>query len=246
VGLGSCAFSWNMAALNYAISKGAKISSNSYGGSGSQGPARNAAWKRILDRNPQHLFVSASGNENARVTANYSPGANRASNHISVASSTQSGTKSPFSNYGTPYVHVFAPGSRIASTFPNNRYVYQSGTSMACPMVSGLAALVMSMRSNLSGAQVKRLIEQNVQVKSQFNGMATSRGLIDVDKTIKAVCPSCPEPCVCNPCQAGCNCPKPCNNRYSDSYCCRYWQYCDRLPANHWYVRGCAGTCNKC
>ena len=58
---------------------------------------------------------------------------------------------------------------------------------MACPMVSGLAALLMSMRANLKGAQVKQLIEQNVQSKSQFRGRVTSGGLIDVDKTIKAL-----------------------------------------------------------
>jgi len=286
-----CVVTWQMAALDYALRKGAKISSNSYGGSSSQGSARNAAWKRVLDRNPRHIFISAAGNDNIKINANYSPGANRASNHISVASSTQSGTKSAFSNYGTPYVHVFAPGSGIISTFPNNGYVYMQGTSMACPMVSGLAALVMSMRANLNGAQVKRLIEQNVQSKSGLKGLVTTGGLIDVDKTIKALTngddgnnggnPSCKDQlgreawcqrfnwactryewfrqtckktcnacegdtCSCNHCEAACNCPKPCNNRYSDSYCCRYQQFCDRLPANHWYVQGCAGTCNKC
>ena len=54
-------------------------------------------------------------------------------------------------------------------------------------MVSGLAALIMTMRGNLNGAQVKQLIEQNVQKKSQFNGLVTTGGLIDVDKTIEAV-----------------------------------------------------------
>ena len=181
------ATSWLMTALNYAISKGAKISSNSYGGPSSQGQQENAAWKRVLERNPGHLFISAAGNEETKIGANYSPAANTASNHICVASSTESSAMSDFSNYGTPYVHVFAPGSRIASTFPNNRYKYSSGTSMACPMVSGLAALLMSMRANLKGARVKQLIEQNVQAKSQFRGRVTTGGLIDVDKTIKAL-----------------------------------------------------------
>ena len=71
---GGCAISWQMAALNYALNKGAKISSNSYGGSGSQGSAINAAWKRVLDRNPRHIFISAAGNNNAKVNANYSLG----------------------------------------------------------------------------------------------------------------------------------------------------------------------------
>ena len=54
-------------------------------------------------------------------------------------------------------------------------------------MVSGLAALVMSMRGSLNGAQVKQLIEQNVQKKSQFSGLVSTGGLIDVDKTIGAI-----------------------------------------------------------
>ena len=58
---------------------------------------------------------------------------------------------------------------------------------MACPQVSGLAALVMSMRGNLTPAQVKQRIEQNVQKKSQYTGKVSSGGLIDVDKTISAI-----------------------------------------------------------
>ena len=58
---------------------------------------------------------------------------------------------------------------------------------MACPQVSGLAALLMSMRGNLTPAQVKQLIEQNVQKKSQYTGKVSTGGLIDVDKTISAI-----------------------------------------------------------
>ena len=179
---------WTIEALNYAISKGARLSSNSYGGT-TGGSQINPMFQRILRQNPNHLFVSAAGNDNQKVTTSGWPNAARASNHICVASSTSSASRSSFSNYGTPYVNVFAPGSRILSTMPRNKgsYGYYDGTSMACPMVSGLAALIMTMRGNLNGAQVKQLIEQNVQKKSQFNGLVTTGGLIDVDKTIKAV-----------------------------------------------------------
>merc|ERR1711962_1862392 len=78
-------------------------------------------------------------------------------------------------------------GTRILSTWPSNRYRSIQGTSMACPHVSGLAALVMSMREDLTPAQVKQLIEQNVQTKTQYRGIVTSGGLIDVEKTVSAV-----------------------------------------------------------
>ena len=58
---------------------------------------------------------------------------------------------------------------------------------MACPQVSGLAALVMSMRDNLTPAQIKTLIEATVQKKTQYSGLASSGGLIDVNATISAL-----------------------------------------------------------
>ena len=174
--------------LNYAIGKGAKVSSNSYGCTGCGGAATLASFLR---RNPQHLFVSAAGNDNIRIS---SSGRNSAfpanavvSNHISVAASTSGDSRARFSNYGTPYVNVFAPGTNIWSTIPNSRYRSLQGTSMACPHVSGLAALVMSMREDLTPAQVKQLIEQNVQTKGQYRSVVTSGGLIDVEKTVSAV-----------------------------------------------------------
>ena len=58
---------------------------------------------------------------------------------------------------------------------------------MACPYVSGLAAMVMAMDPNLSPVEVKKLIEDNVQKKPQYKNFVTTSGLIDVDKTLRAV-----------------------------------------------------------
>jgi subtilisin family serine protease len=64
----------------------------------------------------------------------------------------------PFSNYGDETVDLFAPGSSIYSTVPNNKYERTDGTSMAAPMVSGLAALILSHHPNLTARQVRTLI----------------------------------------------------------------------------------------
>ena len=62
---------------------------------------------------------------------------------IAVGSVASNRTKSDFSNFGE-WVDICAPGSSIKSTVPNNRYAVMGGTSMACPHVSGVAALVVS------------------------------------------------------------------------------------------------------
>jgi subtilisin family serine protease len=65
---------------------------------------------------------------------------------------------SGFSNYGKKNVDIFAPGSEIFSTMPENEYDFKGGTSMAAPGVAGIAALIRSQYPKLSAAQVKQVI----------------------------------------------------------------------------------------
>jgi subtilisin family serine protease len=67
-----------------------------------------------------------------------------------------------FSNWGKNEVDVFAPGVDILSTVPGNQYERDSGTSMAAPVVSGLAALIMDYYPNLTAADVKNVITSSV------------------------------------------------------------------------------------
>ena len=178
-----------LSSLDYAIEKGAKLSSNSWGSSESVTPWEEKMWSNILENNPSHLFVAAAGNSNLMLNSTYKPMACGldAPNLLCVASSTKYDTKSSFSNYGEERVDVFAPGSEIFSTYPKNQYAIMSGTSMATPHVTGLAALVMSMRNDLSGEEVKELIKDNVQEKAAYEDIVSSGGLIDVAKTIQAL-----------------------------------------------------------
>jgi len=185
---GSGSTSGLLACLNYAIAKGAKISSNSWGG-GSVHPSTERIWDAVLQNNPDHLFVAAAGNDNQEITATHkimSCGLKEA-NQLCVASSTSGDSRSGFSNYGKDYVHVVAPGSSIMSTIPGGKYASYSGTSMACPQVSGFAALIRTMRPDLNGQQVRAVIESNVRVKSEYANLVSSSGLIDVGKTLKAL-----------------------------------------------------------
>jgi subtilisin family serine protease len=175
--------------LNYAIGQGAKISSNSWGSSFSMSNEVERLWGNVLRNNQDHLFVAAAGNDNDEISNNHKPmpcGLNQP-NLLCVGNSNKNDRKSGTSNYGKDFVHVFAPGTEIYSTYPNNGYRTLSGTSMACPHASGLAALIMTMRSNLKGRDVKDLIEAKVQRKTIYKSRVSSGGLIDVENTLKSL-----------------------------------------------------------
>ena len=183
-----------LASLNYAIENGAKISSNSWGTRNSEPSDILSLWEKVLKNNLDHLFIAGAGNDNRLINDDYRPltcGLNEP-NLLCVAASTVNDerwydNRWSGSNYGPEYVHVFAPGSNILSTIPNGRYAYYTGTSMACPMVSGLAALIMSMRDGMSAQDVRRVIEANVRVKAEYSTYVSTSGLIDVGATIKAL-----------------------------------------------------------
>src|SRR5699024_11657799 len=67
-----------------------------------------------------------------------------------------------FSNYGKHTVDLFSPGVDIYSTVPDDKYERNQGTSMASPVVSGTAALIMAYYPDLTTAQVRKIILENV------------------------------------------------------------------------------------
>ena len=188
---GSGTMSGLLAGLNYAIAMGARISSNSWGSGVSSSIAEyyESIWDPVLQNNPDHLFIAAAGNDATEINDDLRPMACGLvePNLMCVASMQSDGTMSSFSNYGENYIHVFAPGTSIASTIPDASYSYKSGTSMATPMVSGLAALVMTMREDLTGAEVRAVIEANVETSDNYDGLVSSGGCIDVGATILAL-----------------------------------------------------------
>jgi subtilisin family serine protease len=92
---------------------------------------------------------------------------NNISGVISVAATDMHDKLAYFSEYGKHSVHVAAPGVNILSTWPaslsgnGTSYMVESGTSMAAPHVSGLAALTASVNKSLTAAQIKSLILDN-------------------------------------------------------------------------------------
>ena len=171
--------------LEYALSKGATVSNWSLGGGGISESERTQ-YENIASNNPNHLMVFAAGNDAQKVTSNLFGCGLDLSTQICVGSSTQSDSKSWFSNYGKELVDVFAPGSDILSTTPNDNYSPFDGTSMAAPHVTGLAALIRSMKT-MTAVEAKNYILNNVQVKSQYANDASTSGLIDAFASVNAV-----------------------------------------------------------
>ncbi|MDR1547287.1 MAG: S8 family serine peptidase [Hungatella sp.] len=100
-------------------------------------------------------------------------------NIISVANLLFDGSLGKDSNYGANSVDIAAPGSYILSTVPGNAYGFMSGTSMAAPMVTGVAAMVYSYREDISLSDVKNILLSSSRKLDTLTGKMVSGGLLD-------------------------------------------------------------------
>jgi len=134
---------------------------NSWGG----GDFSQALYDAInVQRQSGILFITAAGNGNIfgvgvnNDTTPFYPCTYYLANIVCVAATTSNDSKAGFSNYGRRTVHVGAPGNNILSTLPGNDYGSLSGTSMATPHVSGLAALLKAQNLNRDWRAIKNLL----------------------------------------------------------------------------------------
>jgi cell wall-associated protease len=108
--------------------------------------------------------------------------------------------KASFSNYGKYNVDVYAPGFMISSTTPNDKYEEFDGTSMAAPVVSGLAALILSYYPDLTAVDLKNIIMKSVvkvdrkvknknnkdeTVRVAFSDLCVSGGIVNAYNALK-------------------------------------------------------------
>lgn len=202
-------------AIFYAVDNGAKVINMSFGKGYSpekfwvDSAMRYAAQKDVL-------LIHAAGNDNEDLDTTNSYPSNsyfngeKIPNLITVGANTNpsfnyaNSVIADFSNYGSHTVDVFAPGTKILSTIPHvSNYGKQQGTSMAAPVVSGLACLLRGSFPTLTALQVKEIIEETVYKpdtnlvvlqgvttkKVPFSSLCKTGGIVDaaaaVEKAIK-------------------------------------------------------------
>lgn len=191
-------------AIRYAVDNGAQVINMSFGKSYSPE-------KKWVDEAVQYaeskgvLLIHAAGNDGKDLDNSFNypcplfvDGKTRATNWITVGASGDpkaGGLKAGFSNYGKNEVDVFAPGVKIYSTIPGgNTYSNQQGTSMASPVVAGLAAFILEYYPNLSATQVKMVIEKSAENTAKnlsdagdadFGNYSKTGGVINAYEAIK-------------------------------------------------------------
>jgi subtilisin family serine protease len=193
-------------AIYYAVDNGARVINMSFGKSYS--PDRKIVEKAIRYAEKHNvLIIHAAGNnrENKDLVDNFPTrkfikGNKEAWNVIEVGASTRYWDETltaKFTNYGASSVDLFAPGVYVYSTLPENQYKEMSGTSMAAPVVSGVAALLFSYFPELSAKEVREvLLESVVEYEGEvylpgtkeltdFSDLSITGGVVNAYEAIK-------------------------------------------------------------
>ena len=131
------------------------------------------------------LFISAAGNGgesgegvNSDQNPDY-PAAFDLENNISVANLMFDGNLAKSSNYSANIVDIAAPGTYIVSTTTDNSYGFMTGTSMAAPMVTGVAAMLYSYRTDITLSEIKGILINSARPLNGLKGKLVSGGVVD-------------------------------------------------------------------
>lgn len=188
--------------IRYLRDRKVHIMTNSWGGNGHYDSS--LLHSEILEvEKARILFVVAAGNDsrNIDVAPTYPASLKfmgrkegKFKNVLVVGASDNQDNPAFFSNYGSESVDVFAPGVAILSTVPGDKessetgaYGVMSGTSMATPYVTGVAALLMSYNPSLMNQpeEVIRLINQTADLKDSLVGKSISNGRINATRALE-------------------------------------------------------------
>lgn len=192
-------------AIRYAVDHGANIINMSFGKSYSPAKAAVDAAAKYAESKGV-LMVHAAGNDGEDIDVDPSfpspflEDKTRLPNWMEIGASSWKGLDdlaAEFSNYGKGRVDVFAPGVDILSTVPGGGTEKLSGTSMAAPVVSGVAALLMSYFPSLTATEIKDILLQSArrvtvtvgkpggEGKAAFSALSQTGAIIDAYAAVK-------------------------------------------------------------
>lgn len=194
-------------AIRYAVDNGAQVVNMSFGKAYSMHPKEVYEAMKYAESKGV-LLVHAAGNdaENLDVTPNYPAvkfnfQTEDFKNLLTIGASTRVAKgklAASFSNYGAGSVDVFAPGFEIYNTIPGNKYKNLQGTSMAAPMVTGVAAFLKAYYPNLTMFEIKDIIIKSStpygktkQVKPgaanqvEFGTLSKTGGVVNLEAAVK-------------------------------------------------------------
>ena len=170
-----------IAAIDYSVQHGAKISNNSWA---LEGPSTDTFSAIEGAQQAGQIFVVAAGNGGSNqpsYPALYTPQLN---NIVSVAAITNTGQLWSNSNYGASTVTLAAPGVNILSTAPGGGFVSYTGTSQAVPFVTGTLALVWGQHPNWTYQQVIAQVTSTVTPLASLKGKTITGGIVNAGAAV--------------------------------------------------------------
>ena len=168
-------------AFLYAAKNGAKIINCSFGKRINEGQNLIPDTLKYIADDYGVLVIIAAGNYTQNIDKNpIYPASHKNENTLVVASTTSSADLSSFSNYGFIGVDIAAPGDSIYSTVLNNKYAMYSGTSMATPVVAGIAAEIWSHYPHLKYNEIKNILMKSATYSDILKKKVVSEGRVDL------------------------------------------------------------------
>lgn len=187
-----------ISAIDYAIDAGAQVINASFG-SYSYSASLYEAIEEAQEEGILVICSAGNDNYNTNTTPHY-PSSYDLDSIISVLATDDDDAIASYSNYGFYSVDLGAPGGsddtqssyNIYSTKQGNAYQYLFGTSMATPLVTGAAALIIGQRSTIDWWQAKTIILKSVDYKSGLSGKAITSGRLNLNNAVNYATPTLP------------------------------------------------------